>query len=78
MDMKDIAALAADLVTKITSDEALMEAFKKDPVTALEKKLGIDLPNDQINALIDAIKAKINVDDAMEFAGKLAGLFGKK
>ena len=78
MDMKDIAKLAQELVEKITSDKELMAAFKKDPVALVEKKLGIDLPNDQINALVEAIKAKINVDEAMDMAGKLLGMFGKK
>jgi len=77
MDMKDIAKLAQDVIEKITKDEKLMAAFKKDPVALLEKKLGIDLPNDQINALVDAIKAKINVDEAMDMAGKLLGMFKK-
>jgi len=78
MDMKDIAKLAQEVVEKITSDEKLMAAFKKDPVALVEKKLGIDLPNDQINALVDAIKAKIKMDDVADVAGKLLGMLGKK
>ena len=78
MDMKDIAKLAQEVVEKITSDEKLMAAFKKDPVALVEKKLGIDLPNDQINALIDLIKAKIKMDDVADVAGKLLGMLGKK
>ena len=78
MDMKDIAKLAQEVVEKITSDEQLMAAFKKDPVALIEKKLGIDLPNDQINALIDLIKAKIKMDDVADVAGKLLGMLGKK
>ena len=60
MDMKEIAKLAQEIIEKITSDEKLMAAFKKDPV-----------------ALIDAIKAKITVDEAMDVAGKLLGMFKK-
>lgn len=78
MDMNDILKLAGDIVEKLTSDEALMEAFKKDPVAVVEKKLGVDLPNDQINALIDGIKAKLKADDVIDAAGKLLGMFGKK
>ena len=78
MDMKDIAKLAQEVIEKITSDEQLMAAFKKDPVALVEKKLGIDLPNDQINALIDLIKAKIKMDDVADVAGKLLGMLGKK
>ena len=54
-----------------------MDAFKKDPVAVVEKKLGIDLPNDQLNALIDGVKAKLKADDVIDAAGKLLGMFKK-
>lgn len=78
MDMKDILKLAAEIAAKLGKDENLMDAFKKDPVTVIEKKLGVDLPNDQLNALIDGIKAKLKADDVLDAAGKLMGMFGKK
>ena len=78
MDMNDILKLAGDVVEKLTKDEKLMDAFKKDPVAVIEKKLGIDLPNDQLNALINGIKAKLKADDVLDAAGKLLGMFGKK
>ena len=78
MDMKDILKLAAEIAVKLGKDENLMDAFKKDPVTVIEKKLGVDLPNDQLNALIDGIKAKLKADDVLDAAGKLMGMFGKK
>ena len=78
MEMNDILKLAAEISTKLGKDEKLLDAFKKDPVTVIEKKLGIDLPNDQLNALIDGIKAKLKADDVIDVAGKLLGMFGKK
>lgn len=78
MDMNEILKLAGEIVEKLGKDEDLMAAFKKDPVALIEKKLGIDLPNDQINALIDGIKAKLKADDVLDAAGKLLGMFGKK
>ena len=78
MDMKDILKLAAEIAANLGKDENLMDAFKKDPVTVIEKKLGVDLPNDQLNALIDGIKAKLKADDVLDAAGKLMGMFGKK
>lgn len=78
MEMKDILKLAAEIAVKLGKDENLMDAFKKDPVTVIEKKLGVDLPNDQLNALIDGIKAKLKADDVLDAAGKLMGMFGKK
>ena len=77
MEMNDILKLAAEISTKLVKDENLLEAFKKDPVTVVEKKLGIDLPNDQLNALIDGIKAKLKADDVLDAAGKLFNLIKK-
>ena len=49
--------------------------FTKNPVGAVEKLIGIDLPNDQVEKIVDGIKAKISIDD---IGSKLGGLFGKK
>lgn len=77
MEMNDILKLAAEISTKLGKDEKLLDAFKKDPVAVVEKKLGIDLPNDQLNALIDGIKAKLKADDVLDAAGKLFNLLKK-
>ena len=64
--------------SKILSDKALKEKFMKDPITVVEKLIGIDLPNDKIEKLVDGIKAKITIDDIGDALGALGGLFGKK
>lgn len=74
----DIATIVKEAVDKLLSDKTLLEAFKKDPIGTVEKKLGIDLPNDQIEAVVKGIQAKIGVDDAIGMLGKLKGLLGKK
>jgi len=71
----DIKAKIEELADKIKSDKDLQAQFKKDPVAAVEKLLGIDLPNDQIEKLVDGIKAKISVDS---ITGAIGGLFEKK
>ena len=73
----DIKAKIEELVEKIQSDKALQEQFKKDPVAAVEKLLGIDLPNDQIEKIVDGIKAKITLDDIGDVLGGLGKLFKK-
>ena len=78
MEMNELLNLAAEIAVKLGKDEKLLDAFKKDPVTVIEKKLGIDLPNDQLNALIDGVKAKLKAEDVLDVAGKLLGMFGKK
>ncbi len=63
-----------ELVEKIKSDKTLSAKFQKDPVATVEELLGVDLPNDQIEKLVDGVKAKINLDS---IGKKLGGLFGR-
>ena len=71
----DIKAKIEELVNKIKSDKDLLAKFQKDPITTVEGLLGIDLPNDQVEKIVDGIKAKIDLD---KLGGMLGGLFGKK
>ena len=71
----DIKAKIEELVKKITSDKNLMSKFKNDPVKTVEELIGIDLPDDQIEKVVEGIKAKISLD---KIGGALGGLFGKK
>ena len=78
----DIKAKIDELVEKIKSDKALQKKFKEEPVSAVEDLLDIDLPNDQIEKLIDGIKAKISLDDISDkldnIGDALGGLFKRK
>ena len=78
----DIKAKIEELAEKIKSDKALQEDFKKNPVSAVEKLIGVDLPNDQIEKVVDGIKTKISLDDIGDkldgLGNKLGGLFRKK
>ena len=71
----DIKAKIEELVEKVKNDKDFAKKFKDDPITAVEGVLGIDLPNDQMDKLIDGIKAKISMD---KLGDALGGLFGKK
>ena len=82
MDLKNLnlgGALekAEELANKIGADKDLLASFTKEPVKTLESKLGIDLPDEQINKLADAIKAKLNLDKAGDLLGGVGKLFGK-
>ena len=78
----DIQKIINDAIAKLKSDDKLLNKFKTNPVKVLEDLIGIDLPDDKINAVIDGIKAKLNLDDladkAGDIMGALGGLFGKK
>ena len=64
-----------DIVEKIKKDPKLMQKFKDDPIKTVEGLIGIDLPDDQIMKIVDAVKAKISLDKVGDLLG---GLFGKK
>ena len=71
----DIKAQITTAVEKITKDKALQELFKKDPVKAVEKVLGVDLPDDVMNKVVDGVKAKLSVDKAAGVVDSLKKLF---
>ncbi len=67
-----------EVIEKLQSDDQLMEQFKKEPVKALEQILGVDLPDDVIDKVIDAVKTKLTVDDVGQLMGAAMKIFGKK
>ena len=71
----DIKNMAEELVEKIQSNPQLLKEFKEKPVQVLEKLMGIDLPDDQIEKLVELIKAKIDLDKAGQLLKGLGGLF---
>ncbi len=66
-----------EIVEKIKTDKTLAADFRKDPISVVEKLLGIDLPNDQLEAVADAVKARVDLDKLGNLLGGLGGLFGK-
>ena len=78
----DIKAKIEQIVNKLKTDKDLMAKFQKNPVAVVEELIGIDLPDDQINQVIEGIKSrvdlsKVDVGQAVGLLGKLKGLFGK-
>lgn len=71
----DIKSKIEEIVKKLTSDKNLMKKFNSNPTAVIEELIGVDLPDDQINAIVDGVKAKISLD---KIGGALGGLFGKK
>ena len=78
----DIQKIISDVVAKLTSNPDLVKAFLSNPVQLLEKTFGIDLPDEQINQVIEGVKgqldlSKLDVGQAVGILGKLKGMFGK-
>ena len=62
-----------EIVKKVQSDPTILANFQKNPVKVVESIIGVDLPDDQINSIIDAVKAKISIDD---IGNSIKGLLG--
>lgn len=73
----DIKAKIEEIVKKLTTDKTLMARFEKNPASVIEQFIGIDLPDEQVNQLIDGIKAKIKLDQVGDVLGGIGKLFGK-
>ena len=74
----DIMKKVEQVANKLMSDKKLMEKFKAKPVSVIEELLGVDLPDEVVEKIIDGVKAKIDLDKIGDALGALSGLFGKK
>lgn len=73
----DIQKSIQDIIGKVQSDKSFASDFSKDPVKAVESVLGIDLPDDQVQSVIDGVKAKLSLDKGEGALGKIKGFFKK-
>lgn len=71
----DIKEKVEELVEKFTKDPALKAQFQKDPVKAVEKVLGVDLPDEAVEKIVAGVKGKLTVDAVGDVADKLKKLF---
>ena len=57
------------------NDPSFEANFKEDPVKAIENLMDIDLPNDAINDIVTAVKAKIGLDESgiLDYLNKKCG-----
>lgn len=73
----DIKELIEKVVDAIKDNDNIKEQFEKNPVKVIEKFLGVDLPDEIVEKVIDGVKAKITLDQVADVAGALKGLFKK-
>ena len=76
--MEQIKEKIEEVVKKLMADKNLMEKFERNPAKVIEELLGVDLPDDLVNKVIEGVKAKINLEKVGDALGALGGLFGKK
>ena len=73
--MDKLKKMINEIVDKIKSDKGFASKFKSDTIKAVESVLGVDLPDDQINKVVDGVKAKVSLDNAGDLLSKAKGLF---
>ena len=71
----DIKAKINEIVEKIKKDPNLMEDFKKDPEKAIEKLLGVDIPDGVADQVVNGVKAKLTGDKLSGAMDSLKKLF---
>lgn len=81
-----IAKKVEEAIKAIKKDPKMLVQFKDEPVKVIEKLVGMDLPDDIIEGVIDGIKkgldandkdddGKLGMDDIAKAAGLLKKLF---
>lgn len=73
----DIKAKIEEIVKKLMSDKDLMARFERNPAAVIEQLIGVDLPDQQVNQLIEGIRARIKLDQVGDVLGGIGKLFGK-
>ena len=73
----DIKEKIEEIVKKLLADKALMARFERNPASVIEEYVGIDLPDEQVNQLVEGIKAKIKLDQVGDVLGGIGKLFGR-
>lgn len=80
-DIKDLFDRIEDIVNELKSNKELQAKFKDEPVKALEEVLGVNLPDEMVEKLIESVKGKIEekgIDDKIEAIGdKIEGFLDK-
>ncbi len=71
----DIKGKITEIVDKIKNDDGLKDEFKENPTQAVEKLIGVDLPDDMVEKVVAGVKAKMAGDAASDGLDKLKNLF---
>lgn len=71
----DIKEKIENIVEKISKEPNIKEQFEKEPVKVIETILGVDLPDDVVEKIIDGVKTKLTMDTISDVAGAFKKLF---
>lgn len=71
----DIKEKIEGIVEKVTKDKSLMDKFQKNPTKTVEELIGVDLPDDVVEKVVEGVKGKISVDKLSSVADSIKKLF---
>lgn len=71
----DIKEKVEAIIEEIKNNPKIKEEFEKEPVKVIEKFIGVDLPDDIVEKIIDGVKDKLTIDNVSKIAGALKDLF---
>ena len=60
--MIDVKAKINEVVEKVSKVKDLKEKFQKDPIKTVEGIIGVDLPDDAMQKVVEGVKGKISLD----------------
>ena len=63
------------VIDTLKDSDELKNSFRKDPVKTVEKLLGVDLPDDVMEKVVEGVKGKLVGDNVMDAVSKLKKLF---
>ena len=75
--MENLKEKIEEIVKKIQNDKNISNEFKKNPIGTVEKLIGIDLSDNEIMKVVDAVKTKLTVDNAKGLFDNVKNLLNK-
>ncbi len=76
LSLDQLKALAEQVIKKITGNKDLIAALTKDPAGLL-KTLGINVPSEQINKLVELVREKLGDQTTKSLLAKIKSFFKK-
>lgn len=73
----DIKEKINEIVEKIKADKNFAAKFQKDPAAAIEEVTGIAIPKEQLDSVVKAVMAKVDMDKLSGVLGGLGSLLKK-
>ena len=61
-NIMDLKAEIEKIIAAVTKDSATTERFKKNPIDTIKELAGNIIPEDKLDSVVDAVKAKLKGD----------------